>query len=86
MDSMTRKIIRNTLALLVVILVIVFAVLIFTGKTAEDTNCKDYSLSECPERCVICPPCEVCSSLVCQSEKFCEDLGFNKSWQKGIGY
>ncbi len=26
-------------------------------------SCESYSLDKCPSRCVVCPPCEVCSSL-----------------------
>jgi hypothetical protein len=46
-------------------------------------ECKDYSYGQCPEGCVVCPPCEACSSLVCQSKKFCESIGFNESWYQG---
>lgn len=40
----------------------------------------DYSVEDCPENCVVCPPCEECSSLSCQTEEFCNDIGFDKDW------
>ena len=42
--------------------------------------CNSYSVEDCPEQCVICPPCIECSSISCQSEEFCESIGFDKSW------
>jgi hypothetical protein len=47
-------------------------------------ECSTYALEECPEQCVVCPPCEVCSSISCQSEEFCESIGFNRSWHEEI--
>jgi hypothetical protein len=40
------------------------------------------SLEECPSECVVCPPCEVCSSLSSRSEEFCESIGFNRNWSE----
>ena len=47
-------------------------------------DCKDYPYDNCPERCTVCPPCASCSSLVCQTEEFCMNLGFDRAWYEGI--
>lgn len=44
------------------------------------TNCQNYSVDKCPSQCVVCPPCAACSSISCQSEEFCNSIGFNRSW------
>jgi len=85
MNKVRRRTLRFTLISLVIISVLLL-VLLLTSDRNPVKACRNYPLSECPDKCVICPPCEVCSSLVCQSEEFCEDLGFNKSWLKGTGY
>lgn len=43
-------------------------------------DCNNYSLDKCPVSCVVCPPCEACSSLRCQTKEFCESIGFNETW------
>jgi hypothetical protein len=43
-------------------------------------DCSSFSTDNCPDRCVICPPCEACSSITCRSEEFCNSIGFNRSW------
>jgi hypothetical protein len=48
--------------------------------SASSPNCSSFAYENCPAGCVICPPCEVCSSISCQSEEFCASLGFNRSW------
>jgi hypothetical protein len=47
-------------------------------------NCSIYSVDDCPSTCVICPSCEVCSSVRCQTEEFCTGIGFNKSWWEHV--
>ena len=47
---------------------------------AETVECIKHSVDQCPETCVVCPPCIVCSSISCQSKEFCESIGFEKSW------
>ncbi|MGV8172238.1 MAG: hypothetical protein ACP5OA_06120 [Candidatus Woesearchaeota archaeon] len=47
-------------------------------------DCKDYSYFECPQSCVVCPPCEYCSSISCQTEEFCKSLGFDREWYENI--
>ncbi|MBU1177292.1 hypothetical protein KKH96_02495 [Patescibacteria group bacterium] len=47
--------------------------------------CKNYeNVESCPEKCVVCPPCIECSSISCQTEGFCESIGFDKDWYKNI--
>ncbi len=47
-------------------------------------NCTFYPVDQCPEPCVVCPPCEVCSSVVCQSEEFCAGMGFDREWYRSV--
>ncbi|MCI0503136.1 DUF333 domain-containing protein [Candidatus Micrarchaeota archaeon] len=42
--------------------------------------CTNFGVDTCPADCVVCPPCEVCSSISCQSEEFCESIGFGRDW------
>jgi len=46
--------------------------------------CSSYSAESCPSSCVVCPPCEACSSISCQTEQFCKSIGFERSWYDGI--
>ena len=46
--------------------------------------CSSYSAESCPSSCVVCPPCEACSSISCQTEQFCKGIGFDRSWYEGI--
>ena len=52
-------------------------------------KCTDYTAETCPTDCVVCPPCEACSSISCQSGEFCTGIGFNSTWyeetQQGVG-
>ncbi|MFA4983675.1 MAG: hypothetical protein WC588_05695, partial [Candidatus Micrarchaeia archaeon] len=47
-------------------------------------QCTSFSAEACPASCAVCPPCEVCSSISCQSEEFCKSIGFEKGWYEGI--
>ena len=49
-----------------------------------ELNCSSFSVDQCPFQCVICPPCEVCSSISCQTEAFCTRIGFNRSWWESV--
>ena len=60
------------------------AFIITEAKSGSEVNCTLYQVDNCPENCVICPPCYVCSSISCQTEEFCESLGFNRSWSETI--
>ncbi len=50
----------------------------------SEPACDSYSADTCPDECVVCPPCEVCSSISCQSEEFCKGMGIDRSWYEGI--
>jgi hypothetical protein len=50
----------------------------------EKNTCRQHNYYECPDGCVVCPPCEVCSSISCETEDFCKGLGFDKSWYANI--
>ena len=47
-------------------------------------DCEEYPYDNCPERCVVCPSCEFCSSISCQTEESCESLGFSREWYENI--
>lgn len=60
-----------------------------TGPSCEFADCpldycSSFSYSDCPSECAICPPCEVCSSISCRSEQFCNSIGFNRSWWENV--
>ena len=42
--------------------------------------CSDLSREECVGECEICSPCMACSSLSCQTSKFCRSIGFEPGW------
>jgi putative hemolysin len=50
----------------------------FTEDINED--CASHTVEECNAPCVVCPPCAECSSIGCQSQQFCENIGFNSTW------
>jgi hypothetical protein len=65
------------------IFLLLFIIACTEMKNPENTSaleCKEYSYVDCPSRCVVCPPCAACSSISCQTEEFCNSIGFNKSW------
>jgi len=43
-------------------------------------NCSSFSVEDCPNQCVVCPPCIQCSSISCQTEGFCKSIGFDRNW------
>jgi hypothetical protein len=47
-------------------------------------KCEDYPYWNCPIRCMVCPSCEVCSSVSCQTEESCSALGFDRTWYSNI--
>jgi hypothetical protein len=49
-----------------------------------DTECQKYGEDNCPTGCMVCPPCEVCSSISCNSAQLCKKMGFDKSWYENI--
>jgi len=50
----------------------------------QGADCNSFSYSSCPEQCVVCPPCIMCSSISCQTKEFCKSIGFDKSWYDAI--
>ena len=50
----------------------------------ETVECEKHSVDLYPQNCVVCPPCQVCSSISCQSESFCESIGFDKNWYNQV--
>jgi hypothetical protein len=73
---------KKTLGVLIILLILLIEAgfFFFLIKSEPERDCDSYSLSECPARCIICPPCAVCSSVNCQTKEFCENLGFNETW------
>lgn len=61
-----------------VVLILLLLYGAYNGKNKPD--CAKFPTKNCPLECVICPPCETCSSLVCRSEEYCTGIGFNRSW------
>ena len=51
-----------------------------TATIPIDLNCSSFSYENCPNECVVCPPCYVCSSVSCQTEEFCKSIGFDRNW------
>jgi len=50
----------------------------------EEIDCESFLPDDCPSQCVVCPPCFSCSSISCQTEEFCQDLGIDRSWYENI--
>lgn len=42
--------------------------------------CSEFTVEACPDNCVVCPPCDYCSSISCQTEELCANMGFDKNW------
>jgi hypothetical protein len=82
MNSKRKRIIAIVSFIIVVAVILIFFVLVLNDE--KESSCNSYSLEECPSECVVCPPCEVCSSLSCRSEEFCESIGFNRNWSEQI--
>jgi hypothetical protein len=66
------------------ILILAILILVFVAGCEKKVDCARYSYDSCPSSCVVCPPCEVCSSISCQTEEFCKDLGFDKNWYETV--
>ena len=49
-----------------------------------EIKCVEYLPDNCPEQCVVCPPCPECSSISCQTEEFCSMFGIDRKWYKNI--
>ncbi|HNZ84155.1 MAG TPA: hypothetical protein PKL98_02735 [Candidatus Pacearchaeota archaeon] len=46
--------------------------------------CSSFNLDNCPESCVVCPPCPECSSISCQEKEFCAEMGIDDNWYEQI--
>ncbi|NTV24102.1 MAG: hypothetical protein HGA85_07085 [Nanoarchaeota archaeon] len=64
--------------LIILLVLVVLSIALYNA--VQPKPCKSYSVGNCPGSCVVCPPCEVCSSISCQTEEFCSSIGFNRSW------
>ena len=69
---------------IVMLAVLMIVILICLCLLTSNGNCKSHSVENCPVSCVVCPPCEVCSSISCQTERFCESIGFDRDWYIGV--
>jgi len=77
-----------------IIIIVILGVILFltweskTEITIQEENseiqCQEYSEVECPDNCIVCPPCEACSSLGCNSAEFCEGIGFDREWYEMV--
>lgn len=65
-----------------ILILFVFSIFLFVIGCKKE--CDSYSTEECPNECVVCPPCAECSSISCQSEDFCDNIGFDKNWYNEI--
>jgi hypothetical protein len=76
---------NNKIKILIILLILLILGLIIVSyfiffKRNISLNCDSHSIDNCPKGCVICPPCETCSSISCQTKKFCQGIGFNEEW------
>jgi hypothetical protein len=78
---------KKGIIILICILVLTFIIVIYLAiinTTKTSLNCSNYSIDKCPKNCGVCPPCEVCSSISCQTEEYCKNIGFNKGWYDSV--
>jgi len=54
------------------------------SKKKSNEECEKYTETDCPEGCIVCPPCETCSSFGCYSAEHCKSMGFDESWYEMI--
>ncbi len=47
-------------------------------------ECPKDNLENCPEGCVVCPPCAICSSIACMPKEFCAEMGIGRDWYNEI--
>jgi hypothetical protein len=48
-------------------------------------NCSEFNVDECPQGCIVCPPCPECSSISCQPSDICESNGYDSEWYATVG-
>jgi hypothetical protein len=61
----------------------IFVLVLLTACTNLQ-ECNEYSVESCPNSCVVCPPCFECSSISCQTEAFCNNIGFDRDWYDSV--
>lgn len=69
---------------MVCILIAATMALMIGRDRGPEIDCASFSVETCPAGCVICPPCKACSSISCQEEAFCRDMGFGPDWFDSI--
>jgi hypothetical protein len=47
-------------------------------------ECVNRGIEDCSGECVVCPPCHACSSISCQTEAFCSDMGIDRDWYERV--
>jgi len=79
-----KKINKYVVLIGIIILLVAISFYLFLVRDNKKLNCNDFNVNNCPNKCVICPPCEVCSSISCQTEEYCKNIGFNKDWYDNV--
>ncbi len=80
-----KRLFYLTLAILLTILIgISIYFLVLKESLEKERDCDTYSVDECPARCVVCPPCQLCNSISCRTEQFCKSIGFDRRWYEVI--
>jgi hypothetical protein len=79
-----RKLIIIAMAVLAAGLCAASVFIVMNAGNGNGVDCGSNSYYECPDGCVVCPPCAECSSLRCASEEFCESNGFGREWYEDI--
>jgi hypothetical protein len=82
---MTNDMKKRVILFIGVVLLAAILLTLYLGDDKGTFNyCGSFSDADCPANCVVCPPCPECSSISCQTEEFCESIGFNRTWYEDI--
>ena len=84
MKKQTRNIITVLAVMGLILSVYLIMSPLFKNNTPQSLNCKNYTDFDCPSVCAVCPPCEVCGSISCNSKEFCQSIGFNETWYENL--
>jgi hypothetical protein len=79
-----NKTTKIVLAVSIIVTIFLISMFVIISSRNSKTLCNSFSVEKCPDECVVCPPCEICSSISCQTEEFCKNLGFDRNWYKAI--
>jgi hypothetical protein len=79
--KLNKHVLLITIIFIALLIVIVLTYLLLARNSKK---CSDFNLNDCPSKCAICPPCEVCSSISCQTEEYCNSLGFDRDWWDNV--